>query len=1353
MGPWPRGPALNMQQPPLTPELRALAQQSFQHQAAGRFAEAAQGYTAVLARVPDLWSACYNLGLVYQHLERLPDAAEMYARAIQLNPDLAQAYNNLGNVFKALKNDDGAFNAYRRAIELNSSLFEATYNLATILQARNEHSAANEMFRKTVAGNPMHLLAWDALFRSLLGLKRYEEAIEMFLAWDRTMPPCPELATAGLAVCRLIGDPALEARYLALALDWPFADFVPEQFMPILGILQYFDITREQLLMCYRRYDAAIAALNPVAVPLLPRRAADARLRIGYISADFRRHVMGRWMLDVISRHDRSRVSIFLVSACAPSEYDTFTDRLRSFADGFADISKLDDLAAAKSIAEADLDVLVDLAGHTMGARHGVYAHRPARNIVTHLGYHGCLGMRAIDYKLTDRVADLPDAAHFQIERPFTLETCVFPFVRVTPDENYPTPGGNPDLDGKFVFAAFTNELKLSPRCLAVWRRVLDAIPEAVLLFSPLSVSQYAGIERILAVGGIDKSRIAFLKVPLEEAIWRARYRLVNAVLDTFPYAGGDTTLAALDMGVPVVTLNGLRQSERVGTSILTHLGVTETIAATEDEFVAIAVRLARDAAFMTDTRKRIEAAVAATDVQIYTRGLEDAFATIAAEKPVASSMTMTAREFFQLLREGVRRHGSATDDTERSAVVAIYAALRVEQPDYSPLLRVQGELAQTMGDAALAADCASALLRQFPDDLDVRLSSAGFLIDGGSPADAIQALPPVVDAGESDVRVLKLYARAYAKMGQWEKAHQFSAPAVELAPADTQALFWHGMVLSHFGDPALALTFLNRALILSPDHIEAAYNAGVILAEMGNLRDAETVFRRALNAPVARATTAVRISAHLRLLQLLSMQGRPDEWLREGQKFANVYPDLDRSRLIESRIARDRGELEREAEILLPLAEQATVLADDFSALELIGALLATLSYHDVPARLLQRLNNRFRRAARVLYPPLDALPSADTNRQLQVGYLVDFFQPFVADFIVMLVRHHDLQRVRVRIYAISPVEPAIHDALLTAGIELNSVATFDEHRAAQKIRADDLDILVDVAGFGYYAKPGVLACRPARVQLALPGFTNPVGVGDLDYRLSDQVAERDTSETTDNPIPILLDSSVFPLLPVPNTRPQLTREQLGIDANVTVFGVLAMAARLSSRCITTWKALADRVSAAVFFVCPLHAADREPIRRLLVAGGIEASRILMLPTSYLRTRDVALTGVVDVILDTMPGSDYFSTRAAIQDAIPIVTIPGRGFEERVALSLLTQLGDHSTVVASGRDYVELAAKLAMDLNLSPTARAASVDRRRAVLEKSSLADIHKYVAHFEDALFRAAASVAAPAGAEMMS
>lgn len=139
-------------------------------------------------------------------------------------------------------------------------------------------------------------------------------------------------------------------------------------------------------------------------------------------------------------------------------------------------------------------------------------------------------------------------------------------------------------------------------------------------------------------------------------------------------------------------------------------------------------------------------------------------------------------------------------------------------------------------------------------------------------------------------------------------------------------------------------------------------------------------------------------------------------------------------------------------------------------------------------------------------------------------------------------------------------------------------------------------------------------------------------------------------------------------------------------------------------------------------------------------MAGGIDAARILLLPASHPRARDVSLTGVVDVILDTMPSSDYFSARAAIHDAIPFVTIPGRLFQERVGLSLLTHLGDRSTVAASGRDYVGLAAKLVLDLAVSASARATIAAHRRALLAQSPLADMNLYVAHLEDALFRAA-------------
>ena len=1312
-------------QVPLSADLRAIASQAFQHQAAGRYAEAAQGYLAVLSRAPDAWPTCYNLGLVYQHLRKLPEAVKAYQRATYLNPALAEAHNNLGNVFKALENHGSAIDAYRRAISLKPQLSEASYNLATMLQARGEHSAANDMFRQTIAHHPTHLAAWDALYRSLLGLRRHEEAINVFIAWEAAMPPCPELVTAGLALCRPIGNPAMEARYLAFALDWPFAEFTPEQYVPVLGMIQYFDVTREQLLACYQRYDAVVALEKRQAIALLPRRAADSRLRIGYLSADFRQHVMGRWMLEVIKNHDREHVSIYLISTCPPNEFDGVTEKFRALVDGFADISALDDFAAAKTIAEVDLDILVDLAGHTMAARPVIYAFRPARNIITHLGYHGCLGLRAVDFKLTDAIADPFDADQFQIEQPFPLDGCVFPFVRVAPAAAETLPP-TPNLAGKFVFAAFTAEIKLSPRCLAVWARVLTALPEAVLLFSPLSTNQHLGIARLLANAGIDSSRIAFLDVPPEDARWRARYRLTHAVLDTFPYAGGDTTLAALDMGVPVVTLKGHRHSERVGASILTHLNLTETIAEDEDNFVALAVRLARDPAFMAETKRRIAAAVGATDVNSYTQKLETAYRNIVAKKPAPASMQLTARDFFNTFRAALKRHQHSPDEQ----LAATYRALRAEQPDYAPLLRAQSELAQTMGNIPLAAECANALLRQFPDDVAVRISSAGFLIDDSAPEAAIAVLEPLASTALSNHRVAQLLTRAHAKLGQWARARTYSSAAIALAATDADIIFWHGMVLVNSGEAAAALSCLNRALILKPDHPAAAYNAGVILAELGNLRDAETVFRRALGVPASSNDATVRVATHLRLLHLLWSQGRHGEWAAMAQNFTDAYPDAEQSPLILARLARMHGDLAREAALLLPLAEAATMQEDDALAAELIGELLATLCYHDVPHSLLSRLRARYLEASRVRHPA-DERPPSSAGVALRLGYLVDFSQPFMVDLITQFLAHHP-PHIHAIVYALSPTDPALEDALRASATPLIAVAAYDERHVAGIIQADHLDVLIDAAGFGRYAKPGCLSHRLARVQLALPGFTHPTSIGELDYRLSDIDAEVDSGGT---PAPLMVDGCAFPLLPANLTPLMLSRETLGIAPHAPLLGILAAAAQLSARCLTTWKTLADRLPNAVFFVCPLSLADGEPVKRLLIASGIEATRIHALPVGAARPRDLDLSTLLDVILDPMPGSDYFSARAAIQGAIPIVTMSGRLFEERVARTLLMHLGDTGMVAESGRDYVDIAMRLAADKDKY-------VDILRALKADSPLIDIKNYLANVEAALIRVAAN-----------
>lgn len=1280
----------------LSPELLAQAALALEHQKSGRYAEAAQGYAAMLSRAPDVWQACYNLGLVYQHLNRLPEAAEMYARAVRLNPQSAEGYNNLGNVLKALRNDAAAIEAYQRALALNAQLPQASYNLATMLQARGELDASIAPLRLAVAHDPTQRNAWDALYRGLLGLGRQEEAIQAFLDWERVeLQPSPEIVTAGLALCRPMGDRARETRYLGLAITWPFADFTPESLATVVGMLQYFDVTRDDLLACYRRYDAAISARNPTVIAPLPRRSADSRLRIGYVSADFRKHVMGRMMLEVLSRHDRSRFSVLLISTCPRNRHDAITAAFRSHADGFADISELDDFAAAKSIAEADIDVLVDLAGHTVDARPGIYAHRPARTIVTHLGYHGCLGLSAVDCKLTDRLVDRDDAAQYQIERPYFLEACVFPLVRGAVAGDYAAPEIDVDLSGKFVIGAFVNLLKLSSRCLAVWKRVLDAVPEAILLFSPFNPADKVAIERIAASAGIESSRIAVMAVtPHDDAALRARYRMVDAVMDTFPYAGGDTTLAALDMGVPVITLCGERHSERIGASILGHLGLTEMVAATEETFVEVCVRLARDPEFMAQMRRRIAEAtnVNAISAEIHVRSLERAYVDLAGRKPVAASMALSARQFYQSLHDAMRRQRETTEDLEKRAIAAAFAELRNQQPEYAPLLRAQAELAQNMNDLPLAADCLAALLKQSPDDVDARLSLAGFLIDQGAAADALMVLDDVPSSRITDIRIFKLRTRAHIQLRQWESARQYSAAAIEVAPADSQALFWHGTVLSHVGEGEAALSFLNRALILSPNHAEAAYNAGVILFELGSHADAEKVFRRALGTEAAQAS-------HLRLLHLLHSLDRKNDWHAEALRFVKIYGGFERARLIESRIARNDGHLEREAEILLPLAEQMAGTQNDGLAAELIGELLTILPYHDVSPRLLQRLQARFKEAAGAIHSPLrapDVAPTHKAGERLALGYMVDFSLPFFSGLITTLVALHDRHRFSITVYALSPGGTIPLQQLLEAGVRVVMFAALDEQLAAERIRADGLDLLVDASSGGTYAKVGILSHRPVAVQISLPGLSRAAGIGDLDGRISDRVLDLDAGVDAVAAAPRFVDGCAIPIVPSVLTETGLTREILGVAQHVCVFGVLASAERISPRGLTLWKAISERAPDAVFLICPQEAADILPIQKMLLNSQIAPEQIRTLPPSNKRTRELALTGVVDVILDTLPGSDYYSAMTSLVEGIPLITMPGRMPEERVALSLMTHLGEVSTVAASGRDYVDVATKLA---------------------------------------------------------
>ncbi|MET0917846.1 MAG: hypothetical protein ABWY07_05400, partial [Burkholderiales bacterium] len=315
----------------------------------------------------------------------------------------------------------------------------------------------------------------------------------------------------------------------------------------------------------------------------------------------------------------------------------------RSRGERFVVVADLSEHAAAQRIAADELDILVDLSTHTKGAKPGILAFKPARVQITHVASAGTLGLSTVDFKLTDRLADLAQSQAFQLETLLPMEGCVYPFRHVAPAAGHPFRRERIGISvDTVVIGTFVSALKLSRRCLALWREVLRRVPAARLAFSPVVPAARVSYLRLAGAAGITADRLVFVPQGRDDAENQARYELVDFVLDPMPFGGVNGTLEALDMGVPVVTLVGKRHGERTGYSMLANLGVTDTIAQSGAEYVEIAVRLATDADFMASVRAAIRAGLARsplTDMVAHTRALERAYlAALAVEAPDALS-------------------------------------------------------------------------------------------------------------------------------------------------------------------------------------------------------------------------------------------------------------------------------------------------------------------------------------------------------------------------------------------------------------------------------------------------------------------------------------------------------------------------------------------------------------------------------------------------------------------------------------------------------------------------------------------------------------------------------------------
>lgn len=1306
----------------------AWLQQALHCQRNGQPVEAMQLYAAVVRVQHNHWQAHYNLGIVYQTLGRDADARDTYRLVTLLNPQFAPAHNNLGNTLKALGDMAAARQAYQNALTLNPSLAEAAYNVALIQQEAGEFTPSIAFLQSAVTHNPLNDAAWDMLYRTQSILHKLDDAMATFLAWEAAIGQSAALTAAGLGQSRYLGDPVREKHYLKLAVTWPFTSSTPDEIAPVLGMLQYFDVPPNALLQCYQRYDAAVKATQPRLSTRLPRRSAGTKLRVGYVSADFRRHVMGRIMAEILRTHDRDRFEITAVSICAARHHDDVTEAYRQTCDRFIDVASLTTAEAANAIAEADLDVLVDLASHTMAARPLIYAHRPAHAIITHLGGHGCLGMSSVDYKVTDKIADPVGAAEFQIETPLYLDTCLFPFVHLPVNVEVDAQYAKLKPPGRFIFGVFVNILKLSARCLRAWRDILEREPSAMLAFSPFDASEVANIDRVLARAGIALDRRMIIPATVVEAENRGRYAAIDAVLDTFPYAGGDTTLAALDRDIPVVTFTGTRNAERVGVSLLTHVGIPEMIAASETDYIELACKLVRDTAF----RARIAAAIGHArlhtlfgDPANHTKALETAYVTLASTE-TREPAKLSAAEFFREFR-------AALADTNTAE--PRLAVLLEDQPGYVPLLQALAKVALKRGDERAARRYLADLIAQAPRETESVLALASLVLNSAAPAaeSELSGLLANLDSVEtkSVLAVVKMRVRLLAALGRFSEAESAIKAAVTASPRDIETHLLHANALANLDRADEAMACYQRALILEPRHVAACFNLSKLLADRGHWALAEQLLSRVIDIDPNFETA---------YLNLASLQRRARKWVALtglGKVMETRFPQSLGGKLIRAEGYRYDGDLALESKKLVALAETLCALeADHAEVEELAHLILERLPALAFPHELVERLSARYLQALAALYGRRGAHFSEASGGALKIGALVSNLDNAAhTDAIFRALSVFNPGHQQWHLYALDASPVAEFDVLvkkISPDAKGYLLAGMSVDHARARIEHEALDVLIDLTGHRHIAAIPILLHHPARItisngSLALHTFGLRAYLpDDLDFELFDRATALPAWQARGPDRAMMAVPALLPL-----AEPARVSATRVTPQDAFVFALTASALQVSQETLQLARAIIARAPTVLLAVEADDEATLQVWQRIGQHVGISANRFVARATPRGTTARFAN---VDAVLDARPVSDALALADALSTGTLAITMRGPRAAERMGYSVLDAAGLEELVADSGPDFVDIAVKLATDgawhravlskmleVNLQPVDSGSGIEALQSALKNSA--------------------------------
>jgi protein O-GlcNAc transferase len=563
----------------------------------GRNAAALASFERALSLAPTLIPGLFNRGNLLLEMKLPAEALESYDRILALRQDIVGVWNNRGTALRALRRLDAALASYERAAALAPDHLNALTNIAIARMDMGQPAAALAAADRALSVRGDFAEALYVRANALTDLERPQEALGSYEQALAANPAHPHAlngaARAALALC-----------------DWPrTAVLGPRLRSEILAgsaVIQPFTLMgySDDAALQYRCAQNAIRRAAPPRKPLWTgARYNHDRIRIAYLSADFHQHATAALMAELFERHDRARFEVTAI-AFGPDDGSAMRTRLKQAFDRFEDVRAMSDFDVAKLLHGMEVDIAVDLNGHTQDARPGIFAWRPAPVQVNYLVYPGTTGADYMTHILADRIVLPADQQAFFSEKIVHLPDCYQANDATRPVDAAPTRADAGLPEGGFVFCCFNGNWKITAAMFDIWMRLLTLVPQSLLWLMDSPAANNLRAEA--TARGVDAARLVFApKLAAQQHL--ARHALADLFLDTLPYNAHTTASDALWAGLPVLTCYGGSFAGRVAASLLKAVEMPELVTTGLAAYEEQALELARNPALLRATREKLE--------------------------------------------------------------------------------------------------------------------------------------------------------------------------------------------------------------------------------------------------------------------------------------------------------------------------------------------------------------------------------------------------------------------------------------------------------------------------------------------------------------------------------------------------------------------------------------------------------------------------------------------------------------------------------------------------------------------------------------------------------------------------